>query len=354
MLEGQVAVLSSGAISAGEAADVVDALFASKVYREDQDSFMLYPDRQLPSFLERNKLADEDVRAISLLTDMLDAGDERIVLRDAEGSVRFNAEFTNAGDVEDMLDAIGGQYNASDRSIRRAVLKLYESVFDHKAFTGRSGTMFGFEGLGSIYWHMVAKLLLAVEENFFTACNNGVEPATVQRLGDLYYRVRRGIGFNKTPAEYGAFPTDPYSHTPRHAGARQPGMTGQVKEEVLTRFAELGLRVDGGRVSIQPALLRTREFRAAETSLCYLDVDNAWQTLSLPASSLGFTWCQVPFVYVLDDDVPPGVMVEFDDGEHSHFTDLALPASLSRDLFERNGRVRQITVTIGTSRLFGD
>jgi len=354
MLEGQVAVLSSGAISAAEAADVVDALFASKVYREDQDSFMLYPDRQLPSFLERNKLADEDVRAISLLTDMLDAGDERIVLRDAEGSVRFNAEFTNAGDVEDMLDAIGGQYNASDRSIRRAVLKLYESVFDHKAFTGRSGTMFGFEGLGSIYWHMVAKLLLAVEENFFTACNNGVEPATLQRLGDLYYRVRRGIGFNKTPAEYGAFPTDPYSHTPRHAGARQPGMTGQVKEEVLTRFAELGLRVDGGRVSIQPALLRTREFRAAETSLCYLDVDNAWQTLSLPASSLGFTWCQVPFVYVLDDNAAPGVMVEFDDGEHSHFTDLALPASLSRDLFERNGRVRQITVTIGTSQLFGD
>jgi hypothetical protein len=131
-------------------------------------------------------------------------------------------------------------------------------------------------------------------------------------------------------------------------------MTGQVKEEVLTRFAELGLRVNGGRVSIQPALLRTREFCAAATSLCYLDVDNAWQTLSLPASSLGFTWCQVPFVYVLDDNAPHGVMVEFDDGEHSHFTDLSLPASLSRDLFERNGRVRQITVTIGTSRLFGD
>jgi hypothetical protein len=354
MLEGQVAVLSSGAIGAGEAADVVEALFASKVYRQDQDSFLLYPDRELPGFLERNKLADKDVRAISLLTEMLDAGDDRIVLRDAEGSVRFNAEFTNAGDVAAMLDSIGEQYNASDRSIRCAVLELYESVFDHKAFTGRSGTMFGFEGLGSIYWHMVAKLLLAVEENFFTACDNGADPATLKRLGDLYYRVRRGIGFNKTPAEYGAFPTDPYSHTPKHAGARQPGMTGQVKEEVLTRFAELGIRVKGGLVAIEPALLRAREFCATATSLCYLDVDNNWQTQLLPASSLGFTWCQVPFVYVLDDNANAGVDVKFNDGERSHFTDLSLPKSLSKDLFERNGRVRQITVTIGNSRIFGD
>jgi len=353
MLEGQVAVLSSGAISAGEAADVVDALFASKVYRQDQDSFMLYPDRQLPSFLERNKLADEDVSAISLLTEMLDAGDERIVLRDAEGSVRFNAEFTNAGDVAAMLDSIGEQYNASDRSIRRAVLELYETVFDHKAFTGRSGTMFGFEGLGSIYWHMVAKLLLAVQENFFTACDKGADQATLKRLGDLYYRVRRGIGFNKTPAEYGAFPTDPYSHTPRHAGARQPGMTGQVKEEVLTRFAELGIRVTGGLVSFEPALLRAREFCAAATSLRYLDVDKNWQTLLIPESSIGFTWCQVPFVYVLDDDTNAGVNVEFNDGEQMNFTDLSLPERLSRDLFERNGRIRQVTVTIGTNRLFG-
>ena len=41
------------------------------------------------------------------------------------------------------------------------------------------------------------------------------------------------MGFKKTesPAEYGAFPDDPYSHTPSFGGARQPGMTGQVKEE---------------------------------------------------------------------------------------------------------------------------
>ena len=94
--------------------------------------------------------------------------------------------------------------------------------------------MFGYEGLGCIYWHMVAKLLLAVQENLFAAEAAGDPPAA--RLAALYYDVRAGLGFNKTPAVYGAFPTDPYSHTPGHSGAQQPGMTGQVKEEILTRL----------------------------------------------------------------------------------------------------------------------
>ena len=85
-------------------------------------------------------------------------------------------------------------------------------MFNHRAFTGRSGGMFGFEGLGCIYWHMVAKLLLAVQESFFEA-----EKGDGKCLGEMYYKIRDGIGFNKTPLEYGAFPMDPYSHTPGHA-----------------------------------------------------------------------------------------------------------------------------------------
>ena len=90
--------------------------------------------------------------------------------------------------------------------------------------------MFGFEGLGCIYWHMVSKLLLAVQESFFHAVDDDADKSIQHRLGGLYYRVRHGIGFNKDPAQYGAFPTDPYSHTPKHAGAQQPGMTGQVRK----------------------------------------------------------------------------------------------------------------------------
>jgi len=354
MLEGQVAALSSGAVPAAEAIDVLEALYESPIYRADQDSFMLYPDRELPGFLERNRVPEEPAMAIPLLRDMLHTGDTRIVLRDADGNIRFNADFRNAGDVGAALDALGADFKDKVAASRRDILGLYELVFNHKAFTGRSGTMFGYEGLGSIYWHMVSKLLLAVAENFVAAHDSGDDPATVRRLGELYYRVRKGIGFNKTPLEYGAFPVDPYSHTPKHSGARQPGMTGQVKEEILTRFIELGARVRKGEIAIEPALLRRREFGAAERTFCYLDVDKNWQSLELPPSSLAFSWCQLPFVYVLDDTASPGLSVEFDDGNTSHFPNAALPADLSAHVFERTGRIRKVTVTVNTEQLFGD
>ena len=43
MLEGQVAVLSSGYIGTDESLRVLDALRSSKLYRSDQDSYLLYP-----------------------------------------------------------------------------------------------------------------------------------------------------------------------------------------------------------------------------------------------------------------------------------------------------------------------
>jgi hypothetical protein len=352
MLEGQVAALSAGTIGSDEAAEVIEALFASTIYRADQNSFMLYPDRDLPRFLERNRLPEEQVRAIPLLDGMLERADSCIVTRDAEGCLRFNADFANESDLNAALDRLASEYEAAVASDRSSILDLYESVFRHSEFTGRSGTMFGFEGLGSIYWHMVAKLLLALSENYFGALDDGASPDALRQLGELYYRVRAGIGFNKTPAEYGAFPTDPYSHTPKHAGARQPGMTGQVKEEVLTRFAELGIRVHDGCVSIKPSLLRACEFAAHARSFRHLDVHDNWQTLSLPESSLAFTWCQVPFVYCLGDGNRVGLDVELDDGSHKVYADFTVPAGPSSDLFTRNGRVRKITATLDPTMLF--
>ena len=134
---------------------------------------------------------------------------------------------------------------------RADTLNAYEAVFHHAAFTGRSGTMYAFEGLGCIYWHMVAKLLLAVQENVQRADREDRPVALQRELAGMYYRIRAGIGYEKSVAEYGAFPTDPYSHTPPDGGARQPGMTGQVKEEILTRRGELGVRIRGGEVRFE-------------------------------------------------------------------------------------------------------
>ena len=348
MLEGQVAALSSGAISSTEACKMLQSLYASKIYRPDQHSFMLYPDRELPDFFEKNRIPADEVGTIPLLRKMLEDGNERVILQDAMGAYRFNADFRNAGDLDLRLEEIRSQYGDEVDDAREAVLELYERVFNHRAFTGRSGGMFGFEGLGCIYWHMVSKLLLAVQEAFFAASDE----ADCECLGSMYYRIRDGIGFNKTPGEFGAFPTDPYSHTPKHAGAQQPGMTGQVKEELLTRFGELGLRVRNGSVHIEPRLLRSVEFTADTGEFQYLDVNGDWNELALPNGSLGFTWCQVPIVYHVDDGAEPSLTVTQHDGKTRSFPNLDFPMDVSTEIFSRSGRIRQVDVVLPSQLLF--
>ena len=50
-----------------------------------------------------DRLSTDDVAAIPLLQRMLEAGDSSIVLQDAEGEYRFNADFVN---VDGVLGAL--------------------------------------------------------------------------------------------------------------------------------------------------------------------------------------------------------------------------------------------------------
>jgi hypothetical protein len=353
MLEGQVAALSSGFLDGAAAADLVDQLFRSDIYRPDQNTFLLYPDRSLPRFLQKNIVPTEGVLSVPLLARMLDESDHRIVARDVRGDYRFHPDLVNAQALRSALAGLVADYGDMVESSIASVLSLYESVFDHRSFTGRSGGMFGFEGLGSIYWHMVSKLLLAVQENFFSALDRDESEAVCARLGRLYYRVREGIGFNKSPQEYGAFPTDPYSHTPGHMGAQQPGMTGQVKEEIITRFGELGVRVRDGVVHFAPDLLRPREFLREPGVFRFLAVSGEWEELSVPSGGLAFTWCQVPLVYRLGAEEPSLEIIR-DDGSRESMSDLALPVDLSRELFQRTGRIQRIELALPEELLFAE
>ena len=57
MLEGQVAILSSGLLSGEESLLLLESLRHSQLYRPDQHSYILYPDRKLPGF-SRKELHD--------------------------------------------------------------------------------------------------------------------------------------------------------------------------------------------------------------------------------------------------------------------------------------------------------
>ena len=351
MLEGQVSALSSGALNVEQTLKTLQALFASDVYREDQQSFMLYPDRKLPSFLEKNVIAKSAANAITLVKQLLADKNEQILSYDKNGVLRFNCAISNVGDLTAQLAQLPQRYSDLVSKDQIEVMALYEKVFNHQAFTGRSGGMFGFEGLGCIYWHMVSKLLLAVAENYYLAIENNVSVEQCQQIASYYYQIRDGIGFNKTPKEYGAFPCDPYSHTPKHAGAQQPGMTGQVKEEILTRFAELGIRVKAGQAAFLPNLLREDEFNVESSQFRYLDVDNQWQVIETPSDGLAFTWCQVPIIYQLADTIETTLRIIFRDGREKLVEKAELTMQQSRCIFQRNGEIKQLQLMINPKHL---
>ena len=353
MLEGQVAVLDSGLLQPAEALDVLDSLRASDMYRKDQCSYMLYPDRELPRFIEKNVIPAKQASQSQLLQKLLEEKNHSIVCRDLNLDLHFNSSFRNVGDLNIALDQLqaDSSYGQLVCSERQLLNDLFETTFGHASFTGRSGTFFGYEGLGSIYWHMVSKLSLATMQHCIQANQGTPEDSgrVLHRLHEHYRNIRDGLGLTKTPSQYGAFPADPYSHTPRHAGVQQPGMTGQVKEDILSRWDEIGIRIYQGVLRFDPVFLETDEFATRKTTLDFYDLKGIRQILPVSVGSFAFTFCQVPIVYVQSDRQQISI---FREGQSTtHRSELSLNDNETGSLFLRHGEITLIEVSFDPNEI---
>jgi len=292
MLEGQSAVLGSGRLSKKAALELVRAMESSALMNSELGQFFLYPQKSLATFMERNLIPRERAKASQLITELLEANHEGLVFQDVAGNIRFHHEIKQSADVDNWLEIL----KASDAEAS-LVRELYEAVFSHKQFTGRSGIMYKYEGIGCIFWHQNAKQLLSLQEVLVAAVEENNVLAL--ELKQAYYRLRAGFGFTKTAKQWGAFPLEPYSHTPYQMPAQQPGMTGQAKEDVLLRWTELGALVADGVLAFSPALLQLEEFVADASTFSYLNQAGEVAEVALPENSLAFTVCRIPVVYHL-------------------------------------------------------
>jgi hypothetical protein len=277
-----------------------------------------------------------------LLKQLAGTGNRKIVVGDAEGGYHFAGNIRNAGVLKKELEQLSDECQELVRKEEGIILAIYEEVFDHRSFTGRSGTFYGYEGLGSIYWHMVSKLLLAVCDTCHKALAGNEDRAVLEQLVTQYYEIRAGIGLNKTPQQYGAFPTDPYSHMPGGRGAQQPGMTGQVKEDIIARWGELGVLVREGRLKFVPLLLRKDEFYRDPQEFHYIDTAGRNRSLKLEAKTLAFTYCQVPVVYRFS--AGRKIVLTFSDGHHLTIDGESLNEQQSASVFRRDGSIARIEV----------
>ncbi len=344
MLEGQVAILSSGALSTNENLEVLNNLRKSKLFRPDQYSYLLYPNKNLPGFLEKNNIHEKDVLGSKFLTSLVEEGNKQIIVKDCNGGYHFNGLFNNINSLIDEIKKLPEKYSDLVKKERDYVYNLFEKVFDHKSFTGRSGTFYGYEGLGSIYWHMVSKLQLAVYEVTSRALKSKDDKKIIGKLFDHYFEINEGVGVNKSPDLYGAFPTDPYSHTPFGRGAQQPGMTGQVKEDIISRFGELGLRVFDGKISFDPSILRRDEFNLTESVFKYVDYNSKIRFMNLNKNTLAFSVCQVPVIYHLSKSEE--IEITFVNGDSKRISGNEIDEINSKKIFERTNEIEKIDVFV--------
>jgi hypothetical protein len=247
--------------------------------------------------------------------------------------------------IENALTMLSEQYPELVERDSEKVKTLFEETFHHNEFTGRSGTFFAYEGLGSIYWHMVSKLLLAVQETTLRTRN---EPSAAALI-ETYVDIRKGLGFNKMVDVYGAFPTDPYSHTPKGQGAKQPGMTGMVKEEILTRQIELGYSIENGKIAFDFLLLDTRELLSAPAIFEYWNVDGQKQNIECPVNTVAYSICQVPVI--LQQSSKSGIEVHRFDGAVQKCKELALDVENSQHIFKRDGKVICLSIFVTEPKL---
>ena len=351
MLEGQVAILSSGILSAKQSIKVLDALRNSDLYRKDQNSYILYPNKELPKFLEKNTIPKESLEKSALLKQLLSDSNFQLINKDSKGNYHFNGNFHNATDLQIALEqlTLNNDYKELVQKDTVLILQIFEEVFNHKAFTGRSGTFYGYEGLGSIYWHMVSKLHLAVLEVINKAIDANEDQTTIDALVHHFDEIGAGIGIHKSPKVYGAFPTDPYSHTPFGKGAQQPGMTGQVKEDVLVRIGEFGVKVKDGKLHFQPNFLQKEAFLSNDTEATFIMVDGSKNQIHLKKNSLAFTTCQVPVIYKIH--TISKIVLNYKNGETKTFDSLELNKEESKKIVQRTNEISLVEVYLNESIL---
>jgi hypothetical protein len=126
-------------------------------------------------------------------------------------------------------------------------------------------------------------------------------------------------------------------------------MTGQVKEELITRFGELGVMVEDGELRFAPTLIDRDEFLSDTSVFHYVNTAGARAVVDVPAGAMAFTYCQTPVIYRLAGN--SSIEVVRTDRRHEIIAGDRLSRSDSAAVLSRQGSIARIEVTLNESQL---
>ncbi len=204
------------------------------------------PIASCPVFCRRTRCRRQQVAASPLVAALAAANDRRLLICDDAGVYHFNGSFRNAGDVARTLDELAQEpafaplvqrLNAPSCSICSRPPSTIERL---PVAPARSSPTRGWAASTGTWCRSCCWLRRSVTSRRWRR--------TRRRPSRPHWRrptTTSGKGWASTsrPPNTARFPPIPTRTRPWAAAPRQPGMTGQVKEEILTRFGELGVSV---------------------------------------------------------------------------------------------------------------
>jgi len=114
-----------------------------------------------------------------------------------------------------------------------------------------------------------------------------------------------------------------------------------VKEEIITRQAELGLFIKEGQIHFIDILVDDREYLTTEDFLEYYDFDENRREIKLEKGSYAFTFCQVPIIVSRGKEK---VVINKLKGEGFQSDNLVLSKEDSLSVFNKTGEIQKIKV----------
>jgi hypothetical protein len=126
-------------------------------------------------------------------------------------------------------------------------------------------------------------------------------------------------------------------------------MTGQVKEDILTRIGELGVKLKGGQLHFQPNFLLRNEFLTQDIQATFVLVDGTKKSLTIQKNSMAFTVCQVPVIYKIAS--ANHIELYNANGSKETHNTLELSKEQSTKIFLRTGEISQVVVYLDENNL---
>ena len=120
-------------------------------------------------------------------------------------------------------------------------------------------------------------------------------------------------------------------------------MTGQVKEDIIARMAELGVETSNGQISFSNAIFNENEYLTKRVNFEYINTKGHRSIIELKKGTFAFTICQTPVVY--QRSRKSLIEITYSSGETDKITGLLLPQNISKKIFERDGTIEKIIVS---------